>query len=80
MKKLLLAVFAFSLACNAGAGYDDAHKIYESLELACQQCRKTPADVQERCKAEVNLTKAKIMADHPALGSDDTQLRYFKCL
>ena len=79
MKKLLLAVFAFSLACNASAGHDEAHKIYESLDLACQQCRKTPADVQEKCKAEVNLTKAKIMTINPVLTNDDKQLRFFKC-
>ena len=28
MKKLLLAVFAFSLACNAGAGYDEDGAIF----------------------------------------------------
>ncbi|MBQ3681999.1 MAG: hypothetical protein II922_02840 [Succinimonas sp.] len=80
MKKLLLAVFAFSLACNASAGHDDeAHKIYESLDLACHQCGKAPADAQEKCKAEVNLTKAKIMAINPGITSDDRQLKFFKC-
>ena len=48
--------------CIAQKEWESCNKIYESLDLACQQCRKTPADVQEKCKAEVNLTKAKMSA------------------
>ncbi|MEE3421966.1 MAG: hypothetical protein VZR11_04590 [Succinimonas sp.] len=77
MKKLLLAVFAFSLACNAIADdYDDAREVYDSLLQACMMCD----SFDSRCRSQVNLTKSNIVASRPGLTRAYSKLKSFRCM
>lgn len=74
MKKLLLAVFAFSLAISASAGdWEDGRDVEDSLKRACYQCE------DANCKAQVNLTKTNIIASRPQIADAYYSLRSYKC-
>ncbi|MCR4554849.1 MAG: hypothetical protein K5752_08010 [Succinivibrionaceae bacterium] len=82
MKKLLLAVFAFSLAFSASA--DDSDDVYDALKKACDQCLLSLIDNSDgafgtysRCKSQINLTETTIIVNNPSLNKG--RLRDFTC-
>ncbi len=79
MKKLLLAVFAFSLAFSASA--DESDDVYDALHDACNQCQMVLVDngfgAFSRCKSQVNLVKANMIANNPSLNKG--RLKGYTC-
>ena len=79
MKKLLLTVFAFSLAFTASA--DESDDVYDALEDACRQCKFTLVNddygAYSRCKSQVNLAKANMIANNPSLNKG--RLKGYTC-